>query len=79
MGRALPPCALDCPEEWVHVVGVWDAGAECTAYLNGRRGDSTSANNGKGADVDEELVIGGHRHVVAFFTCVCIGVPQCMA
>lgn len=46
-------------QEWVHVVGVWDAGAECTAYLNGRRGDSTSANNGKGADVDEELVIGG--------------------
>mmetsp|Transcript_16084 Transcript_16084/g.56013 ORF Transcript_16084/g.56013 Transcript_16084/m.56013 type:complete len:522 (+) Transcript_16084:98-1663(+) len=45
--------------EWCHVVGVWCCDAECNVYLNGVRGEGTTANNGKSADSGETLFIGG--------------------
>lgn len=45
--------------EWIHLAGVWRHYEPSTAYMNGIPGESTDANNGRGSDPHEVLVIGG--------------------
>lgn len=52
LGRA--PCG-----RWFHIVGVWRQGGESTVYLDGVRGNSIIAKNGKGNDPLEAVIIGG--------------------
>lgn len=48
--------------EWAHVAGVWTSQTECTAYLNGVRGETCSvANNAKSADIAGEVFLIGGR------------------
>lgn len=48
--------------EWAHVAGVWTSLTECTAYLNGVRGETSFVpNNGKSADISEEVFLIGGR------------------
>lgn len=46
--------------EWIHVAGVWHCNGTATVYLNGVRGATAVAQNGKSANCsDEVLLIGG--------------------
>merc|ERR1719424_672895 len=46
--------------EWIHVAGVWHCNGTATVYLNGVRGATAAAQNGKSANcTDEVLIIGG--------------------
>eukprot|EP00927_Polykrikos_kofoidii_P048461 TRINITY_DN42733_c0_g1_i1.p1 TRINITY_DN42733_c0_g1~~TRINITY_DN42733_c0_g1_i1.p1 ORF type:complete len:719 (-),score=104.66 TRINITY_DN42733_c0_g1_i1:161-2152(-) len=44
---------------WLHIVGVWRQGGQGDAYMNGIRGACGRAQNGRGSDPNETLVIGG--------------------
>lgn len=47
-------------DEWMHVVGIYHSDGTASVYMNGHRGETTTAKNGKCANYsDEELVIGG--------------------
>lgn len=44
---------------WLHVVGVWRQGGNCSCYLNGVRGAVAEGHNSRGSDPSEALIIGG--------------------